>query len=550
MRRTEVICFGKMFLFQLSMIVALASVWAENENQTQEVQTTQTHRPVVLENSSTYPAQTHRPVVLENSSAYPTQTGVRASSTNAPQDLGNTTVQSGTTDAVNSTELPEFKTSDTTNVYKHFTSQQEPTSSLPVNYTDTGSLMESFQNSLYNSSDLKKQTDANSVPTSEQKTTVSPAEFFQWLNNFHPRTTTVAAEEASAIQDSGNGQNDSTPKTEQKTSTMSPEEFMKALNNIHGPGKNETSSTPASVQKATTMSPADFFLWLNNFHPRTTTISAEEASGTQEPGSGQSETSSAPKSDQKTTTASPADFFQWLNKFHPMTTTDVLISAKENSSKQESGELSKMSSLTTQRSAKVNSRGQQLHNKVYQELDSDHHGNLEQAGFTHDDTNHSNVNLDHMELKPELMPPMRFLEWLNSIHPDKNVTSGKVVPAKNVVDTSIITTEKLIIVISTICGTFVLFVVILIIVSCCRRRRNVRSDSEKSDFSVTSAMSAVSVGSTISTIPEKREVNCPKNNGYANNDLFMGIPPNNKIWRELEQLPPTASSVMPESTRM
>lgn len=147
--------------------------------------------------------------------------------------------------------------------------------------------------------------------------------------------------------------------------------------------------------------------------------------------------------------------------------------------------------------------------------------------------NHTHLSPDSFD--PDLMPPEKFMEWLNSIHPDNNATKSSTVTIKNIIDTTIITTEKLIVVICTICGSFVLFVVVLIIVSCCRRNSNVRSDSEKSDFSMTSVASVMS-------LPEKQK------NGY--NDLFMGIPTNNAIWKDLEQLPPSAPSVMPESTRL
>ncbi|XP_045187187.2 uncharacterized protein LOC123545023 [Mercenaria mercenaria] len=138
-------------------------------------------------------------------------------------------------------------------------------------------------------------------------------------------------------------------------------------------------------------------------------------------------------------------------------------------------------------------------------------------------------------MNPDIMPPREFMEWLDSIHPDLNATT-----TKNIIDTRIISTEKLIIVISTICGTFVLFVVILIAISCCKRNRNIRNDSEKSDFSMTSVVS----------VPEKRksDVFSTDKNGF--NNLFMGIPANNEVWKNLEQLSPAAPSVMPESTKM
>lgn len=141
---------------------------------------------------------------------------------------------------------------------------------------------------------------------------------------------------------------------------------------------------------------------------------------------------------------------------------------------------------------------------------------------------------------PDKIPPKEFMEWLNSIHPDYNDTKRPTVTAKNIIDTSIISTEKLIIVISTICGTFVLFVAILIAISCCRRNRNIRSDSEKSDFSVTSVVS----------IPDKRKSDTLSTDKNGFNNLFMGIPANNEVWKSLEQLSPADSSIMPESTKM
>lgn len=155
--------------------------------------------------------------------------------------------------------------------------------------------------------------------------------------------------------------------------------------------------------------------------------------------------------------------------------------------------------------------------------------------------NHTHLSPDSFD--PDVMPPEKFMEWLNSIHPDNNTAKSATVTIKNIIDTTIITTEKLIVVICTICGSFVLFVVVLIIVSCCRRNSNVRSDSEKSDFSMTSVASVISLPDK-----QKQDVFSTGKNGY--NDLFMGIPTNNAIWKDLDQLPPSAPSVMPESTRL
>ncbi|XP_060555301.1 uncharacterized protein LOC132716136 [Ruditapes philippinarum] len=196
---------------------------------------------------------------------------------------------------------------------------------------------------------------------------------------------------------------------------------------------------------------------------------------------------------EKTSTEnSPEQFFNWLDNIKQKNHTDTNVTEKEENTN--------------------NDRTNNLKNSIH-----DHH---------------------HNEINPEKMSPKEFFEWLDSIHPDSNSTT-----VKNIIDTSIISTGKLIIVISTICGTFVLFVAILIAISCCRRKRNLRNDSEKSDFSMNSVIS----------VPEKRnsqssDIFTPDKNGF--NNVFMGIPANNDVWKKLEQLSPTASAVMPESTKM
>jgi hypothetical protein len=191
---------------------------------------------------------------------------------------------------------------------------------------------------------------------------------------------------------------------------------------------------------------------------------------------------------EKTSTEnSPEQFFNWLDNIKQKNHTDTNVTEKEENTN--------------------NDRTNNLENSIH-----DHH---------------------HNAINPEKMSPKEFFEWLDSIHPDSNSTT-----VKNIIDTSIISTGKLIIVISTICGTFVLFVAILIAISCCRRKRNLRNDSEKSYFSMNS---------------EKRnsqssDIFTPDKNGF--NNVFMGIPANNDVWKKLEQLSPTASAVMPESTKM
>ncbi|KAL4237338.1 hypothetical protein ACF0H5_002056 [Mactra antiquata] len=143
----------------------------------------------------------------------------------------------------------------------------------------------------------------------------------------------------------------------------------------------------------------------------------------------------------------------------------------------------------------------------------------------------------------------QLIEWLGSMKSNRTETKSATVTVKNVdIDTRIITTDKLVIVISTICGSFVLFVVILIVVSCCRRNRNARTDSEKSGTSEFSVVSTNSIGIYEKQSSTKSRTSSIKSD--YNNDLFMGIPTNNAIWKDLDSLPDNASCVMPESTKL
>lgn len=291
-----------------------------------------------------------------------------------------------------------------------------------------------------------------------------------------------------------------------------------------------TANTTTKSEEILFETPEEFFKYLNSIQPETTT-------------SGQS---TAMPTDQKTSMRPPDEFFQWLDSIHVQSTETPKPSSEETAR-------SRAEKLTTPNPVATESL-----EEFFRFLDSISPDNTDQTNSSKvEESKPTHVGSEPMDFNPDSMPPKEFIEWLNSIYPDKNATNGNSETNTNIIDTSIITTQKLIIVISTICGTFVLFVVILIIVSCCRRKHNVRSDSEKSDFSVTSGVSAVSgvsgvsTGSTISTIPENHEVRFSDTgkNGYSR-DLFMGIPANNKIWKDLEQLPPTAPSVMPECTRM
>lgn len=161
--------------------------------------------------------------------------------------------------------------------------------------------------------------------------------------------------------------------------------------------------------------------------------------------------------------------------------------------------------------------------------------------------NTSYAGIENFTANVDKIPANQLFEWLDRIKPNRTDTKSSTVTVKDVdIDTRIITTDKLMYVIGTICGSFVLFVVILIVVSCCRRNRNARTDSEKSGTSEFSVVSTSSIG----TYEKQSSTKSRSDSKNDYNDVFMGIPTNNAIWKDLSNLPDTASCVMPESTKL
>lgn len=105
-----------------------------------------------------------------------------------------------------------------------------------------------------------------------------------------------------------------------------------------------------------------------------------------------------------------------------------------------------------------------------------------------------------------------------------------------------LSTQKLIIVVSVVSGTLVFFSVAITLCYFCRQSGE-GDISEKTESSLECVVA--NVGDGKKAIPTVNVVS-------ADDDLniFMGIPTNNDIWRELQALPNTASSVFSESDKL
>lgn len=328
------------------------------------------------------------------------------------------------------------------------------------------------------------------VPTSKSSSVDSTTEESTLV--YAEPTTKQTAETTSDATSSANVETTTSKSNQFDSTKLSTEStiYHKSETSTMAPTEKQQDVTTISSKHETTTT-------VNDGTP--TTVKAEQTSTTTADSKEHGNTTTQSAGHKSSTDLSPEEFFNWLDSIEPNNQTDRNVTEKEETK----------SNIDT--NAKTTDWLDSLH-------EHDHHQH------------------DHLEIDPNRMAPKEFFEWLDSIHPDSNTT-------KNIIDTSIISTEKLIIVISTICGTFVLFVAILIAISCCRRKRNLRNDSEKSDFSMNSVISHTEKRNSCNS-----DIFTPDKNGF--NNVFMGIPANNEVWKKLDQLSPTASAVMPESTKM
>lgn len=146
----------------------------------------------------------------------------------------------------------------------------------------------------------------------------------------------------------------------------------------------------------------------------------------------------------------------------------------------------------------------------------------------------------------ELPSPDKFFKWLDSIPPLEKDTSqlrGKSKPEKDHVDkldTSVhhsvheldmnVFNSKLIIMICVPVGVVLFFLILLTIYIVYKTRVSDKKVAE----------SKLTVLGRVNRNPDVFNVE-------GKDSVFMGIPTNNQIWKELQMLPSTAPSVLPES---
>ncbi|KAH3845166.1 uncharacterized protein LOC127873544 [Dreissena polymorpha] len=140
------------------------------------------------------------------------------------------------------------------------------------------------------------------------------------------------------------------------------------------------------------------------------------------------------------------------------------------------------------------------------------------------------VNADPFD--PENMPVEKFQNWLNNIKPEtNNITAGikTQTPDMHVAHTmtspDVFWTRNMVIVVAVVGSTTLLCIALLTLV-CCMRRRSGLSRKERDLMDKTF---------------NSRQLNAFATIGSKNMDLFMGIPANNEIWRDLQTLPKSSS---------
>lgn len=135
---------------------------------------------------------------------------------------------------------------------------------------------------------------------------------------------------------------------------------------------------------------------------------------------------------------------------------------------------------------------------------------------------------------PDVLPPEKFLKWLSGNDPVENYIEVKQETVTVADDRA--TSRNLIIVLITVCGTVSICVLGIIIAICYRTRT--RSDK----------LDALSheppVGFQVKTSQDVYET------GGDYPSIFMGIPANNEIWKDLQNLPSTTSVATPDNPKV
>ncbi|XP_052766338.1 uncharacterized protein LOC128207454 [Mya arenaria] len=133
----------------------------------------------------------------------------------------------------------------------------------------------------------------------------------------------------------------------------------------------------------------------------------------------------------------------------------------------------------------------------------------------------TSVNIDHAN--PEEFPPDKFRNWLESKTP-RPVSAIETHHRTKAVDKQTGLSRNMIIVISTAGGT-ACFCIILIASVFCLKRKKVTKTVEDVDYK----------NFTVKTLH-------PLSVTGKTSDLFMGIPANNEIWKDLQTLPKSSSN--------
>ena len=136
------------------------------------------------------------------------------------------------------------------------------------------------------------------------------------------------------------------------------------------------------------------------------------------------------------------------------------------------------------------------------------------------------------QFNSDVMPPEKFFKWLSSKDPVENYIEVKQQSVTVPNDSA--SSSSLIVVIVTVCGTVSLCVIGIIVAICYRSR--MYSDKEDS-------ISHHETPVRFHASSKQEEFTAPTE--YPN--IFMGIPANNEIWRDLQNLPETTSVIIPDT---
>lgn len=153
-------------------------------------------------------------------------------------------------------------------------------------------------------------------------------------------------------------------------------------------------------------------------------------------------------------------------------------------------------------------------------------------GHVHDDHLRKSNGQYRNPFDPDVLPPEKFLKWLSGNEPVENYIEVK--QESVTVSSDGEANKSLLIVIVTVCGTVTICVLGVLLAICYRSRSKSMKDPSTHDapvrFQAESKPDVYAMGSE-----------------YPN--IFMGIPANNDIWKDLQNLPETATVVIPEADK-